>query len=109
MTRRMTKWRDKLAGCRYVLLVAAAGLLLMLWPSGRSAGAKGGEGEEEQRVAALLARMEGVGRAEVLLSESGAVIVCEGGENASVRLRVTQAVRCYTGLGADDIEIFNME
>ena len=102
-------WIRKVADYKYVLLVAAAGLLLLLWPAGQRAGAEGGEGETERQVAALLAKMEGVGQTKVLLSESGAVVVCEGGQDASVCLRVTRAVRCYTGLGADDIEVFKME
>lgn len=102
----MGEWIRKLSGYKYVILVAVVGLLLLLWPSGQDLGAEGGE---EQRVAELLTRMEGVGKASVLLSENGAVIVCEGGESASVRLHVTQAVRSYTGLGADQIVIFNME
>ena len=104
----MAEWARKLSGCRYVLLVGAVGLLLLLWPFGQSAG-PGGDGGEEERIAALLSQMEGVGETSVLLSETGAVVVCGGAGDASVRLRVTRAVRCYTGLGADEIEIFKME
>ena len=92
---------------KYVLLVAAVGLALLLWPTGG-----GGrelpqtEATEEARLAALLSKMEGVGRAEVLLSDSGAAVVCRGADNASVRLAVNDAVRCYTGLGADQIVIY---
>jgi hypothetical protein len=50
-----------------------------------------------------------VGQAEVLLSDSGAVVVCPGGDQAAVRLKIAQAVRCYTGLGADKVEIFKTE
>lgn len=100
---------QKLAGFRYVLLVAAAGLLLILWPSGRSADGEGGELQEEARIAELLTEMEGVGEARVLLSEHGAVVVCPGADDPSVCLRVTQAVKCYTGLGADDVRIFKTE
>ena len=35
-------------------------------------------------------------------------VVCQGADAGSVRLAVTEAVRCYTGLGADRIEIFKM-
>ena len=98
---------EKLAAYRYVLLVAAVGLLLLLWPSGAAAGMSAEtEHEEEIRVAALLSRIEGVGDAQVLLSDSGAVVVCEGADSASVCLSVTQAVKCYTGLGADEVKIF---
>ena len=99
----------KLGSFRYVLLVAAAGLLLLLWPSPKEAAAEGGELGEETRIAGLLTSIEGVGEARVLLSESGAVVVCPGADDPSVCLRVTQAVKCYTGLGADDVRIFKTE
>ena len=91
---------------RYVLLVAAVGLALLLWPTGGSREQPQTEATEEARLAALLSKMEGVGRAEVLLSDSGAAVVCRGADSASVRLAVNDAVRCYTGLGADQIMIY---
>lgn len=39
----------------------------------------------------------------------GALIVCQGAENASVRLDVTNAVRTLTGLGTDCITVVKME
>ena len=99
---------EKISGFKYVLIVAAVGLLLLLWPSG-AVTEVAAEQTEEARVAAMLAKIEGVGEVEVLLSEKGAVVVCRGAEDASVRLRVSQAVRCYTGFGADKVEIFKME
>lgn len=105
----MGEWKKKLFESRYVLLVAAVGLALLLWsPGGNAAGESLSEGEEA-RVEAILSRMEGVGQAELLLSDCGAVVICQGAEEASVRLALTRAVRCYTGLGADKVEIFKME
>ena len=108
---RMRELLAKLGSFRYVLLVAAVGLLLLLWPSsnGSAATAEGGELGEEARIAALLTGIEGVGEARVLLSENGAVVVCSGADDVSVCLRVTQAVTCYTGLGAGDVRIFKTE
>lgn len=100
---------EKTAGFKYVLLVAAVGLALLLWPSGQSAASDSAEASEEARIAALLTRIEGVGEVEILLSDSGAVVVCQGADSASVCLKVARAVRCYTGLGADKVEIFKME
>ena len=103
---------DAFGRYKYVLLVATVGLALLLWPSGsgsagpeRTYAARTGETDQE-RLAALLSHMEGVGRSEVLLSDKGAAVVCQGADSASVRLDVTNAVRCYTGLGADEIVIF---
>lgn len=109
MSARLSELWKKLSGYRYALLVAAVGLALMLIPTGASA-AKSDEthSAEEARLAALLEQIEGVGHTQVLLSESGAVVVSEGAAQASVRLAITQAVRCYTGLGANEVTIFKM-
>ena len=103
------KWRDrlsKLRGYPCILLVAAAGVLLLLWPTKNVSAAEEGGEPEEVRIAGLLSDIEGVGDARVLLSEHGAVVVCPGADDASVCLRITQAVKCYTGLGADDVRVF---
>ena len=42
-------------------------------------------------------------------SYRGAVVVCEGAENASVRLAVTQAVSALTGLGSDRIVVIRCQ
>lgn len=39
----------------------------------------------------------------------GAVIVCQGADNPSVRLQITQAVSKITGLGADEICVLKMK
>ncbi len=39
----------------------------------------------------------------------GAVVVCQGGENASVKLAITEAVSKITGLGADSIVVLKMK
>ena len=39
----------------------------------------------------------------------GAVIVCQGADNASVRLAVVEAVSKATGLGADRITVLKMK
>lgn len=108
MGKRAKELAEKLSGFKYVLIAAAVGILLLLWPSG-SAPEDAGEDAEETGIAATLAKIEGVGEVEVLLSENGAVVVCQGADDASVCLRISRAVRCYTGLGADKVEIFKME
>ena len=109
MTETGGKLLERIGRWKYALLVAAVGLVLLLWPSGASGTADGDPGAtEEARLEELLSAMEGVGRSEVLLSESGAAVVCQGADNVSVRLDITEAMRCYTGLGADKIAIFKM-
>lgn len=108
---------------KYVLAVLCLGLLLLLLP--RRSGdersqAAAGTGDplstsgipldtESQRIAALLRQIRGVGEAEVLLSGSGAVVVCQGADQPGVRLDVTNAVTAYTGLGSDKISVIKMK
>ena len=110
----------KLWANRYVFAVLALGLVLMMLPSGsgrtdraQSADALESTGvsleTEGEKLSSLLTQMQGVGRAEVLLSQSGAVVVCDGADTASVRLYVTNAVMSYTGLGSDRISVIKMK
>lgn len=103
---------------KLVLLVLCAGLLLLLLP--RKSASTAGSGDpmaasgipldtESQRIAAFLEELDGVGEAEVLLSGSGAVIVCRGAGDPGVRLNVTNAVAAYTGLGSDKITVMKMK
>lgn len=39
----------------------------------------------------------------------GAVVLCQGASQPSVRLAIVEAVRCVTGLGADRISVHNMK
>lgn len=98
-----------------LIVLLAAGLLLLLWP--RQSGGTKQEGKsdvsttEEKRLSAVLSQIDGVGEVYALLSEeanhrgvfSGAVIVCEGARSADVRLRVVNAVSAFTGLGSSRI------
>ena len=43
------------------------------------------------------------------LSGNGAVVVCQGADDAQVRLNVTNAVAAYTGLGSDKITVMKMK
>ncbi len=114
-------WKG-LAKNKYVLLVVALALLLMLLPSGKDKGlaSTAGRGSELQssgipldtesaRLSAFLSQMEGVGEAQVLLSAEGAVVLCDGAEESAVRLCVTNAVSAYTGLGSDKIRVIKMK
>ena len=111
---------------RYVLLVFALGLTLLLLPrsAGQTASAQTGPvsgaalpleasgipmDTEELRLAQALGQMRGVGQTEVLLSKEGAIIICAGADDPEVRLEVTEAVSLYTGLGYDRIHIVKMK
>lgn len=104
----MKRALEKLGGMKYALLVAAFGLVLLLWPSG-GGGQDTNAVSEEARLEALLERIEGVGEVHLLLSEQGAAVVCTGADDAAVRLKICQALHCYTGLGSDRIQIFKLK
>lgn len=99
-------WK-KLDTIKYPLLVLLAGLLLMLLPSG---GTKSTPAENtDLTLEQLLAETDGVGRIRVLVSEKGAVVVCDGAEKAGVRLDILHAIRSYTGFGADTVTVLKMK
>lgn len=148
---------------KYVLIILAAGLILLLWPTGekeKPAESADPSAPEEFDLAALeeklsqtLSQVEGAGKVTVALTVKsgmeqvpvtdrstsvtergnsleektvvintgsgqeavvrvqrypqfqGAVVVCQGGDRADVRLLLTQAVSALTGLGADRITV----
>ena len=109
-----------LAKSKYVIAVLLLGFVLILLPRSTDATAVTAEGdplaatgvplaEENRRLAELLTQITGVGRAQVLLSGNGAVVVCDGADSAAVRLYVTDAVTAYTGFGSDKISVMKMK
>ena len=123
----LTKLSKILTKNKYVWLVLALGLFLLLLP-GRTAQSTpeavpqraAGVGDalpcsgipldtESERLAALLREIDGVGEASVLLSGEGAVAVCTGGGDPKVHYLVTNAVSAYTGLGSDKITVMKMK
>lgn len=104
----------------WLLFALCAGVALLMFPS--SSGADGDRDDkitspEEDRLTETLRRMKGVGDVYVLLAEkggreggfSGAVILCSGSEDPAVRLRITEAVSAYTGLGSHQIIVEKIE
>ena len=150
---------------KYVLIIIAAGIALLLWPAGEKRAQAGQDGPAggaqdsfdlealEEKLSQTLSQVEGAGRVSVtltiksgmeqvlasdrttsvtergssveeetvLLSNGsgeeavlitqrypvfqGALVVCEGGDSAEIRLLMTQAVSALTGLGADRITV----
>ena len=97
-----------------LIVLLAAGLLLLLWPRSSGSGTAGKNEDvsttEERRLCAVLSKIDGVGEVYALLSEepnrrgeyTGAV-VCSGARSPDIRLRVIQAVSAFTGLGSNRI------
>lgn len=101
---------------RYAAAVALLGVLLMLLPTGKrhemTAVATPIAPSVQSEIEAALAAFEGAGRLRLVLTVepgtekwAGAVIVCEGGDRALLRLQLTQAVAALTGLTADRITV----
>ena len=148
---------------KYPILVALVGLGLMLLPSEQEPSepvepSRAVERSLEEKLEALLGRIEGAGQVSVLLTEKegsqtlyqtdsqtdadesgsrrtddtvliedenrtesglvrqtlgpvyrGAVILCLGADDPTVKLAVVEAVRCVTGRGADQISVQKMK
>lgn len=91
---------------RYPLLVLALGIGLLLVPTQRKSGSE--VSAEDERLCMVLTSTAGVGESRVLISEHGVVVVCQGADNAEVRLEILRAVRSYTGFGSDKITILKL-
>ena len=100
-----TKALDLLDKFKYPLLILVLGVILMLLPTGS---AKSEEAEGNERIQQMLSSVEGVGEAQVIISDNGVVIVCRGAENAAVRLDIIRAISAYTGFGSDRITILKL-
>lgn len=67
-------------------------------------------GSETQSTVVVVSGPSGSGEGPVLVQQlypklQGALVVCQGGDKADVRLKLMQAVSVLTGLGADKITI----
>ncbi len=159
-------WGKKAVGWmgkyRYVLLILAVGVVLMLIPGYQKEEEQPPEQISEQskqidisqQLVSILSQIDGVGEVRVMLTVAageetlyqtdtevsenesrvetvlitdsnrgqtglirqvnppnyqGAIIVCKGGDKASVRLAVMQSVSSVTGLGADQISVMKMK
>lgn len=91
---------DRVRKMKLPLIVLAFGVLLMLLPGKRSE-----QSSPKGDLSTALSLTEGVGEAYVLVSDDGVVVVCDGANDAAVRMSITNAVRAFTGFGADRITI----
>ena len=97
---------EKLSKYKYPLIVLIIGLVLISLPVGpKHTDEDMVQKDDEQRLAVILESSAGVGSAKVLLSESGAVIVCDGAANPEVKLNIIKATEAFTGLGCDEIQV----
>lgn len=71
----------------------------------------GGMSETEKRISQILSEIDGVGKAEVIISENeegihGAVVVCEGANNIKVIMDVREAVSTALNIEVANIKIY---
>lgn len=104
----MKKILDKMPKYALPMIALLVGLLILLLPTGSGSEEREQGLSEELRIARTLEASSGVGRARVLLSEKGAVIVCDGAESPETRLNVINAVKAYTGLGSEKIQVLKL-
>lgn len=103
---------EKLGKYKYLVLLLAVGLLLLLLPTGSEGGSQTGSdtaSAKEARLEEVLSSISGVGEAKILYSDNGVAVVCDGASSAAVRLSVVRAVSAYTGFGSDKITVLQME
>lgn len=91
---------------KFPLLALLLGLGILLLPG------KSREAEPPSDVNGLLQQTlsctRGVGQARVIVSDKGVVIVCQGADDAQVRLEIVRAVGSYTGFSSDRITVLKM-
>lgn len=97
---------SKLDKFKYPLIILILGVILMLLP-GKSVYTDSSE-KADSPLKEVLTCTQGVGRAAVIVSENGVVVVCDGASDAKVRLDIIRAVSSYTGFGSDKITILKM-
>ena len=98
---------------RYVLLAALVGILCMALPE------KTEEAPLEQNIELVTesnledsdsSRNEtGLIRQIIPPVYRGAVVLCQGAENANIRLQIVEAVKSVTGLSSDHITVLKMK
>lgn len=97
---------EKLEKFKYPIVVLIIGIVLMLFPGGNSQTIS--TTDEDALLQQVLSCSQGVGKAQVIVSENGVVVVCSGANDAKVRLDIIKAIGSYTGFGADKITILKM-
>ena len=106
----MKKFIEELKGARgiewFLAALTFALLLLMLWTGDHQSTAA--KTAQEQRLTAILKRIDGVGKLEIMISDEpqgGILVVAEGAEDLEVCLRLQYALQTVVGIESNRIEI----
>ena len=104
-----------------VLILLALGLILLFLGGSEKQTAEVSTEGLEERIAAACSRVEGVGECAVYIHYStdnsrdgkekveSVIVVCEGAEAVSVRLRLTEMLSSFFGIGANRVRIEKMK
>lgn len=108
----MKKFLEALRGARKIeILLAVVAIAILLLQGGDLLQPQKNETELEQRLSAILCRIEDVGKVNVMVTENadgvpeGVLVVAEGASDIGVCLRLQYAVQTLLGVDASQIEI----
>ena len=91
---------------KFPLIVLCFGIMLMLMPVSKSAEIQ--KQTVDSELTQVLSSTQGVGKAQVIVSDKGVVVVCEGADKAKVKFEIIQAIGSYTGYSSDKITVLKM-
>ena len=112
----LTEWlKDKKKLIIVVLLVALLVVIVFLFFGSEEESVLGDsmKSDTELRLTALLERVDGVGDAEVMITENdgeitGVVVVCDGANSIMVRNDILNAVSTALNINKNNIAIYSM-
>jgi len=100
------KLKEAIERYKYPIIVIVVGIGLLLLPAKNNDDSDDAK-SYEQRLEQILEESRGAGNVSAVISEHGAVIVCDGADNYEVKLNIINAVKAYTGLKSDDIQVLS--
>ena len=114
MSKQMQAWHQRLRKDGWLIAALAAAVLLCI-ASGTAGSSDSAMTAEESRAARIFSAIEGAGKVDVAIyypadadsgKPCGAVIVADGADDISVRLRLGQAASTLFGIDVTEIGIF---
>ena len=103
----MEELKKRLAKYKYPAIILLIGIMFIIMPAGTKSDEPELKGEGEL-LKEILSKSEGIGRLDVIMSDKGVVVVCDGANDANVRLNIIRAVSSYTGFTSEKISILSM-
>ncbi len=107
---KLKKWKDVLiVGILAIVLIVA--IWRIFYTDKKESAPTSTCSENEQKISEILAQMEGVGEAEVMICETeegvqSVVVVCEGAKNLQVIINVREAVAAALGTHEKSVKVY---